>query len=671
MGAAIFAGALIAAPAALAGDGSFPDSLASQEGTAASPTDVAIADLNSDGHEDLVASNFHDDSITVRLGDGAGGFTALDESPYLVGGSPTSVGVGDFDNDGIEDLAVTNNLSGNVSIRIGTGFGNFVNFEQFGSPFGTGANPRSVAVGDFNNDGAEDLATANAGSDNVTVRLGNGAGGFATQPAGSPFPAGDFPSSIAIAEVNGDGAEDLLIANLDDDNVTIRLGNGAGGFPSAASGSPAGVGAGPGTIAVGDFNRDGFDDFATANVNGGDLSIALGNGAGSFVPAPGSPIDSGFTPLGLAVGDFNSDEIEDLAIGNASFNGSVTVRLGDGAGGFATVAAGSPIGAGTSLSATSIAVGDFDADATQDLAVINADADEIVIRRGGGPPADEGNLLVNGGAEAGPDTAASAVFGTETPIPGWTTTGEFSNHRYDDGSYPSRLISARIGGQEAFFNLGNTSGTTSATQTVDVSSRATAIDDGRATARLSGYLGGFGSAQDTMEATATFLDAASSPLGPPLQIGPVTREDRRRRTVLLRRAATGAVPQGTRSITVTLTGRHGDSIFQDSAYADRMALVLEPSDTEPPQTEITKEPKRKSKKPTAKLAFSSSEPDSGFECALAGKGVKKKLRKFKPCDSGKVKYKKLAAGKKKFKVRAIDPAGNTDPTPAKAKWKVV
>jgi Tol biopolymer transport system component len=93
-------------------------------------------------------------------------------------------------------------------------------------------------------------------------------------------------------------------------------------------------------------------------------------------------------------------------------------------------------------------------------------------------------------------------------------------------------------------------------------------------------------------------------------------------------------------------------------------------DTDPPETTISKQPKKKSPKAKAKLAFTSDEPGSTFECALKGKGVKKKLKKFKPCDSGTAKYKKLKDGKKKFRVRATDAAGNVDPSPAKAKWKV-
>jgi uncharacterized delta-60 repeat protein len=93
------------------------------------------------------------------------------------------------------------------------------------------------------------------------------------------------------------------------------------------------------------------------------------------------------------------------------------------------------------------------------------------------------------------------------------------------------------------------------------------------------------------------------------------------------------------------------------------------TDTTPPETTIVKGPKKKTPKSKAKLTFTSSEPGSTFECALSGKKVKKKLKKFLPCSSP-TKYKKLKTGKKKFQVRATDPAGNPDSTPAAKKWKV-
>src|ERR1019366_4891851 len=100
-----------------------------------------------------------------------------------------------------------------------------------------------------------DLAVANSSSNNVTVLLGNGSGGF-TAAAGSPFAVGARPYSVAVADFNGDGNPDLAAANLDSDNVTVLVGNGSGGF-QGASGSPFGVGNGPSSGGLGDFNGDG------------------------------------------------------------------------------------------------------------------------------------------------------------------------------------------------------------------------------------------------------------------------------------------------------------------------------------------------------------------------------------------------------------------------------
>ena len=95
-----------------------------------------------------------------------------------------------------------------------------------------------------------------------------------------------------------------------------------------------------------------------------------------------------------------------------------------------------------------------------------------------------------------------------------------------------------------------------------------------------------------------------------------------------------------------------------------------PPDTDPPETAITKAPANKSGKPKAKYKFESDEPGSTFECMLKGKGLKKSVKKFGDCDSPR-KYKRLDDGKFKFQVRAIDAAGNVDPSPAKDKFKVV
>ncbi len=116
--------------------------------------------------------------------------------------------------------------------------------------------PVYIAVGDFNGDGIPDFATAGYSSNNLTVLLGNGSGGFSAAP-GSPFTVGTTPTSVVVGDFNGDGIQDLVTANHASSNLTVLLGNGAGGF-TAAPGSPVAISSpiGNGSIfmAVGDFN---------------------------------------------------------------------------------------------------------------------------------------------------------------------------------------------------------------------------------------------------------------------------------------------------------------------------------------------------------------------------------------------------------------------------------
>jgi hypothetical protein len=339
-------------------------------GVGGSPISVAVGDFNADGQPDLAIANSADNTVTVLLGIGTGGFTAAPGSPFPIGARPSSLAVGDFNGDGNLDLAITTELA-TVTVLLGNGAGGFT--AASGSPFPAGEQPSSVAVADFNGDGKLDLAIADSESNAVTVLLGNGAGGF-TAASGSPFPVGALPSTVAVGDFNGDGKPDLATANQLDNTVTVLLGNGAGGF-TAASGSPFPVGSSPFFVAVGDFNGDGKPDLAITNHADNNVTVLLGNGTGGFAPAPGSPFPVGSEPLSVAVGDFNGDGKPDLATANYS-DGSVTVLLGNGAGGF-TAAPYSPLPAGNGPQ--SVAVGDFNGDGKPDLAISNVESDNVTV----------------------------------------------------------------------------------------------------------------------------------------------------------------------------------------------------------------------------------------------------------------------------------------------------
>lgn len=134
---------------------------------------------------------------------------------FSVGNTPQSVAVGDFNGDGKQDLAVANLNGGNISILLGNGNGTFGSAANFAAGFG----PNSVTVGDFNEDGRQDLAVANF-SGSVSILLGTGYGSFSSPTS---FPAGTRPSAVVMGDFNGDGKQDLAVANEFSNVVSILL----------------------------------------------------------------------------------------------------------------------------------------------------------------------------------------------------------------------------------------------------------------------------------------------------------------------------------------------------------------------------------------------------------------------------------------------------------------
>jgi hypothetical protein len=302
------------------------------------------------------------------------GFTTVGGAVVATGDNPVSTAVADFNKDGRPDLAIANYLSNSVSIFVGNGSGGFA---LAGIPLATGTGPINVVAGDFNGDGNADVAVANLNVNSVNVFLGNGAAGFSAA-SGSPFSLGGFgPISLAAADFNRDGRIDLVSANNADSTMSLVLGNGAGGF-TAAAGSPISVAGGPAAIVAGDWNKDGNPDVAIANFSGNTVAVLLGNGTGGFTLA--GTVAVGAAPLAIVTADFNADGNPDLAVSN--FSGpSLSILLGNGTGGFSQ-AAGSPITvAGTPRN---LAVIDFNADGKVDLGFSNPGNSTVAIYQGNG-----------------------------------------------------------------------------------------------------------------------------------------------------------------------------------------------------------------------------------------------------------------------------------------------
>ncbi|MGH7928842.1 MAG: FG-GAP-like repeat-containing protein, partial [Candidatus Binatia bacterium] len=135
------------------------------------------------------------------------------------------VAVGDFNRDGILDIAAPNISTNDVWVFLATSSGTF----QTEQRFPTGNLPWAIAAADLNSDGFLDLVTTNGSSDDVSVLLGIGNGAF---QAHQRFATGDFPYSVALVDLNGDGFSDIVVANANSSDVSILLGHGNGAFQS-------------------------------------------------------------------------------------------------------------------------------------------------------------------------------------------------------------------------------------------------------------------------------------------------------------------------------------------------------------------------------------------------------------------------------------------------------
>jgi hypothetical protein len=365
---------------------------------------VAIGDLNGDGKPDLVVANACPcgdgvGPISVLLGNGDGTFQPA--IGYDPGGEESfSVAIGDVNGDGKPDLIVATLCGpdvclepypGGVSVLLGNGDGTFQPAVSYSSGGYTRGDTRAfVVIRDVNGDGKPDLIVSSecqsadncnspTGPGGVTVLLGNGDSTF--QPAVSYSSGGWNATSVAVADVNGDGKLDLVVSNFclsgtncygdEPGGISVLLGNGDGTFQppvSFSSGGNFGY-----WVAIGDVNGDSHPDLVVVNGCGNirctaNLAVFLGNGDGTFqhpVVYDGQP---GATSAVIA--DLNGDGHLDLALSGTcnECRETVGVMPGNGDGSFQP-----PVNflAGGYRRSSPVAIGDVNHDGRPDLVVGN------------------------------------------------------------------------------------------------------------------------------------------------------------------------------------------------------------------------------------------------------------------------------------------------------------
>jgi FG-GAP-like repeat len=333
-------------------------------------TAVAVADLSRDGHLDLATANSVAGTVSVLLGRGDGTFAPA--ADYVAGLAPQAVVMGDFNGDGATDIAVANRgtyddtcgcyPTGSVSVLLNDGTG------RLGAPAPhlVGGNPQAIVAADFNGDGVLDLATANKAANDVSILIGTGGGSFGPE---TRIGVGEWPVSIASGDFNEDGRVDLAVAAKGSGLVSVLIGDGAGGFVAQSGIS---VGGSPTSVLARDFDGNGHVDLVVGDRVGGSVSVLHGQGDGSFLAA-GSYSAQNF-PAALAAGDLNEDGTVDVAAVGGGANGTLSLLLAHADG---RLEAGGSARAGSSP--RDLAVGDFDEDGTPDFAVANAASNDVTV----------------------------------------------------------------------------------------------------------------------------------------------------------------------------------------------------------------------------------------------------------------------------------------------------
>jgi hypothetical protein len=333
------------------------------------PVGVVPVRFDKKGQADLVVTDQVDDRFSVLHATGTGGyFNPQESSSYTTGGQPSVVVSGAFNGDGIPDLAVLNDATGTISIFLGKPDGSFI-------PAGTysaGNQPTGLSVADINHTGHVDLLVGNQYGD-LLILLGNGDGTF------KPYERAGDHVALAVADLTGNGKDDLILANQSLDQVTVAYGTAQQSF-NRSEGLLS-----PSAVKLADLNGDGIADLIVANGGGNDVLVYPGLGNGQFGPA--QRFFTGTDPVSVTVADLTGSGIPDLVVADQGSN-DVTILLGQGTGATWTMKLGPRLNSG-GIGPVSTVVKDVTGpngvpDGIPDIVVSNATSSNLAVLPGVG-----------------------------------------------------------------------------------------------------------------------------------------------------------------------------------------------------------------------------------------------------------------------------------------------
>jgi gliding motility-associated-like protein len=394
--------------------------------TGTSPYRIAIGDLDGDGKSDLAITSNGSNRVSIfRNTSASGSITAASfaaKIDLITGASPIGVAIGDLDGDGKPELAVTNNSGTSISVFRNISTSGSITTGSFATKIDltTGNFPRSVVIADMDGDGKPELLSTNAGDNTISVfrnisTIGTiTVGSFATKV---DFTTGVYPSNVAIGDLDGDGKPDMVTPNSNGNTISILRNTSTSGSITAGSFATKvdfATGNSPANVAISDLDGDGKSDLAVANAGAvsifRNISTSGSITTGSF--AAKVDVTTGTNnPSSIAIGDLDGDSKPDLAVTNGS--NTLSVFRNTSTSGDITVGSfATKVDFTTGNNPLSLAMGDLDGDGKPDLTVTNFSTNNISIFRNSpifAPNTQASGLLFTG--TTGTSTTASWTNG--------------------------------------------------------------------------------------------------------------------------------------------------------------------------------------------------------------------------------------------------------------------
>ena len=291
------------------------------------PADIQTAELNGDGLADFLIANHYSGSVSVVHGDENGTLSVVQEIDVFA--SAFRLDIGDIDGDGDLDAVFLRTPLGQTPNTFVTLFNMGNGLFEYGAAYGGDSDSWDIALGDLDEDGDQDVALTHRDGNEILIYPNSGNGVF-TNPVS--VMSGNKPIGLAIEDLDDDGDQDMAVTNFEPYQIAILENSGGSNFSIVATHE---IGPSPRQIIVTDVENDGDPDLVVvsqfANNFPNDIAVLRNDGNGSFADPELYDVGGFSEPASATAGDLNLDGFVDLAVANDN-NENVKVLFNSGEG---------------------------------------------------------------------------------------------------------------------------------------------------------------------------------------------------------------------------------------------------------------------------------------------------------------------------------------------------